>query len=108
MLTVQLRHLVPQRLEVLGVSTMPSPRSDELPLVHPPSVPTREAGNPEGLALGFDLTGRGRDHLADPAHGSFQNVVEARVLRRPPDGLRPPREAALHRPPTDGGGEPLP
>src|SRR5438105_8288528 len=97
MLAMQPRHLLPEWQEVLGVTTPPAAGARELALVDPSPVASGDPGDGEHL-LGFDLAGRGRDHLAALRGVALQDVVHRRLLQLPPEPSQPLAEELLRGP----------
>src|SRR5204863_752875 len=77
-LAVQLRHLLPEWQEILGVPAVSAAGAGELALVHPPAVPARDPRSGELLGA-LDLPRARRDHL--PLRDvALEHVVHRRIL----------------------------
>src|SRR5438309_2004476 len=98
MLAMQLRHLLPEWQEVLGMTTAPAARAGELAIVHPPTVAARDSRHGQHLLLRLDLTRGGRDHLAALRHVTLQDVVDRRRLELRAEPSQPLTEELLRGP----------
>src|SRR2546426_356863 len=70
---IQVRHLLPQGHEIVGMPALPAAGAGEPPLVRPPAISADHAGRPEVLGATLDLSRSGRDHLAAGGAVMLQN-----------------------------------
>src|SRR5437879_13488180 len=98
MLPVQLRHLLPEWQEILGVPPPAPSRPDEGALVDPPSIPPGEPGHLKVLPLARDLAGGGGKHLPGWWPMALQDEVQRRRLQGLPPRAQPGRQEDLAAP----------